>query len=51
MSFKCNDCEFSSEFSYNITRHHKSVHEKLRPFQCDRCEFKCSTNSDLKNPH
>ncbi len=31
-----------------MEKHVKFVHEKLRPFPCDRCPVKCSTSASLR---
>ena len=42
--YKCDNCDFGSNFSYNFERHKKIKHV-LKIFQCDRCDFKANQRS------
>ena len=35
-------------FKFQFKKHIKAVHDKIKDFECDKCDFKCSTNGDLK---
>ena len=44
---KCPHCQKIMVNSWHIKRHVKSVHEKLKPFQCNQCFTKFSTQFSL----
>ena len=48
--FKCSydGCDKEYKLKGNLKQHIKAVHDKIKDFECDKCEFKCSANSHLK---
>ena len=45
---KCGLCGKSFTMAQSVTRHVRIVHEKIKPYKCDMCEFKTSQPSFLK---
>ena len=45
--FSCDQCEFSSTYSANLSRHIKAKHEGRR-YSCDQCKCNFSQSSSLK---
>ena len=45
--FKCDKCVFESKYNYHLTRHIKSVHDKVKDFKCSKCNYVSSTNEHL----
>lgn len=47
--FVCDICknDFSSKSS--LQRHIKNIHEKIKPFKCEYCDFTCANKSNLAN--
>ena len=46
--FKCELCEYKCASNYDLQRHIKQVHDKIKDFECTECNYKCSTNSTLQ---
>ena len=49
MIFTCEKCNYETKEKHNLTRHIKSVHDKIKDFKCDKCEYVCSTICSLKS--
>ena len=45
--FSCDQCDFTSMYSSNLSQHIKSKHEGIR-YHCDQCDYASTTSSDLK---
>ena len=41
------NCDFSSERKGNIKAHIKRVHDKIKDFKCDKCQYETSTSMNL----
>ena len=48
MNFTCEKCDFSFPKNWQLTRHTKVVHDKIKNIKCDKCAYICSNNSHLK---
>lgn len=46
--FRCEDCRFVTKMKFNLARHIKHVHERIRDKPCPYCEYSCGDNGDLK---
>lgn len=44
----CEACGKTLKTKANLKRHMAVVHEKLKPFKCEHCDFACSIKSNLK---
>ena len=42
------NCDMKFSENGNLQTHIKQVHDKNKDFKCTECEYKCSTNSELK---
>ena len=47
-AFKCNSCDYASEYKGNLNKHIMSVHDRNKPFKCKLCKYAGICNSDLK---
>ena len=54
-SEKCNECDYSTNFPYNLKKHKESIHQKLLKFICNLCDyrsyFKASVQSHISSNH
>ena len=48
--FKCNLCNFSTDYAANVRLHIQVLHEKNRPFKCEEagCKFETGTKQNLQ---
>ena len=42
--FVCNQCNYKTDDKGNITRHKKSVHDKIKDVKCNQCNYKTDDN-------
>ena len=47
--FKCELCDYSSDYSSNVSKHKKAIHDKIR-LQCEDCEY-TTTNYGILKKH
>jgi len=45
---QCDRCEKSFTFKAGLTRHIKTIHEKIKDYQCSLCNYQTYTNFNLK---
>lgn len=45
--YKCTQCDYKSAQKSKLTRHIKSVHNKIKDIECTQCDYKCSRKSSL----
>ena len=45
--FKCDLCDYSSDYSSNVNKHKKTIHDKIR-LQCEDCEYTTTNYGVLK---
>jgi hypothetical protein len=46
---KCAICDKILSSKYKLQKHIDSVHNNIKPFKCEYCEFRCSQKSNLNN--
>jgi PR domain zinc finger protein 5 len=46
--FECLKCGRVQERKSNLRGHIERVHLKIKPFGCPKCDYKCSSQQDLK---
>ena len=44
--FQCDECNYSTKYKSNLTKHTKSLHELVK-FPCTSCDYQCSDSSNL----
>lgn len=47
-TFECDGCEFSSKWKKAVVRHIKTVHYKIKNYECERCGKSFSQKSNLE---
>ena len=47
--FKCDQCDYGTNYKSSLTTHKAMKHSDLRPFKCEICEYKCLLQIQLKN--
>ena len=45
--FSCDQCDFTSMYSSNLSQHMKSKHEGIR-YPCDQCEYAATSSGHLQ---
>ena len=38
--YKCDQCNFSTKYNYNLKPHKKAKHDGKQDISCDKCEYK-----------
>ena len=48
--YKCNQCNYSTDYAANVRLHIQVVHEKNKPFKCEEvgCKFETGTKQNLQ---
>ncbi|XP_067948584.1 zinc finger protein 708-like [Watersipora subatra] len=46
--FKCDICDFSTNWERNLNLHIENVHSNKQPWMCDRCDLKIYNHSKVK---
>ena len=41
MTFTCDTCNKAFSTKKNLKRHIKMVHDKIKDFKCDKCDYTC----------